>query len=184
MDEKQLQNALRHMPKRLPPARLTANLKVIASRERLRTLGEEVTWRDRLRMSFRELMRPIAVPACGGLASAIVIFSSLMPSLAMPIPAVQNDVRLALTTEPSVKYFMPIGISESELVVDLMVDGSGRMVDYSIVSGGAMLKDMHMRRQLENTLLFTEFTPATKFGGPAAGRVRLYISSSQINIRG
>lgn len=173
------------MPKRMPPARLTANLKVIASRERLRALGEEVTWRDRLRSSFRELMRPIAVPAFGGLASAVVIFSALMPSLVMPIPTVQNDVRLALTTEPSVKSFVPImGISESELVVDLVVDGSGRMVDYSIVSGGAMLKDMHMRRQLENTLLFTEFTPATKFGASASGRVRLYISSSQINVRG
>lgn len=184
MDEKQLQNALRHMPKRLPPARLTANLKVIASRERLRAIGEEVTWRDRLRVSFRELMRPIAVPAFGGLASAIVIFSSFIPSLGMPIPAIQDDVQLTLTTQPSVKYFVPIGLSESELVVDLIVDGSGRMVDYSIVSGESMVKDMHMRRQLENTLLFTEFTPATKFGGPASGRVRLYISTSQINIRG
>ena len=32
-----------------------------------------------------------------------------------------------------------------------------------------------VRRSLENMLLFTEFTPATAFGQPTAGKIRLYL---------
>lgn len=183
VEHRQLQSALRQLPKRMAPPQLNASLRVMASQERLRNVGKDFNWRGRMQMFIRDLMKPFAVPAVGGLASAVVIFSALMPSLAMPIP-VHDDVPLALVTEPSVKYFAPIGISESELVVDLVIDGSGRMVDYTVVRGQNLLKDTHMRRQLENNLLFTEFTPATKFGGPSSGKVRLFIRSSQINIRG
>jgi hypothetical protein len=183
VEHQQMRSALRQLPKRMAPPQLSASLRVLASQERLRNVGKDFNWRERVHMFARDLMKPFAVPAFGGLASAIVIFSALMPSLAMPIP-VHDDVPLALVTEPSVKYFAPIGISESELVVDLVIDGSGRMVDYTVIRGQNLLKDMHMRRQLENNLLFTEFIPATKFGGPSSGKVRLWIKSSQINIRG
>jgi hypothetical protein len=156
----------------------------MASQERLRATGSEFGWRDRALLYVRNLMRPFAVPAVGGLTSAFVLFSALMPSLAMPMPAIQNDVPLMLVTEPTVKYIAPIGMGESELVVDLIIDESGRMVDYTVVHGQNLLKDVHAKRQLENTLLFTEFTPATKFGGKSPGKVRLSIVSSQINIRG
>ena len=178
----------RSMARRLPrlhaPRQLQASLQVLASRERSRAINAHFSWKDRVHMFVRDLMRPFAVPAFGGLASAVVIFSALMPSLVMPIPVVRDDVPLAFTTQPSVRYFAPIGISESELVVDLTIDTAGRMVDYTVVSGANMLKDTYLKRQLENNLLFTEFTPATKFGGPASGRVRLYIKSSQITIHG
>jgi hypothetical protein len=181
---RQMRSTLRHLPKRLPPARLSASLRVMASRERLRAVGKEFNWFDRVRLFFGDLMRPFAVPAVGGFASAVVLFSALMPSLAMPMPAIQNDVPLTFITGPTVKYIAPIGIGESELVVDLTIDESGRMVDYTVVQGESLLKDMHAKRQLENTLLFTEFVPATRFGGPSSGRVRLSITSSYINIRG
>lgn len=179
-----MRSTLRHLPKRIPPARLSASLRVMASRERLRAVGKEFNWFDRVRLFCGDLMRPFAVPAVGGFASAVVLFSALMPSLAMPMPAIQNDVPLTFITGPTVKYIAPIGIGESELVVDLTIDESGRMVDYTVVQGESLLKDMHAKRQLENTLLFTEFVPATRFGGPSSGRVRLSITSSYINIRG
>ncbi len=168
----------------MPPAQLSSNLRVMASREHLRATGKQFGWRDSVRLFASNLMRPFAVPAVGGLASAVVLFSALMPSIAMPMPAIENDVPLTLVTVPSVKYIAPIGLSESELVVDLIIDESGHMVDYTVVQGQNLLKDVHAKRQLENTLLFTSFTPATKFGGPSSGRVRLSITSSQINIRG
>lgn len=184
VEQAQLGAALRQMPKRMPPARLSSKLRVVASRERMRAMGSGLTWQDRVRMFVKDLMRPFAVPAFGGLASAVVLFSALMPSLAMPLPAVHDDVPISLVTEPSVKYFAPIGIRESELVVDLLIDETGRMVDYTVVRGQNLLEDQQLRRELENQLVFTEFVPATKFGGPASGKVRLWIKSSQINIKG
>lgn len=184
---RQLRGTLRRMPQREVPRQLTASLRVMASQERTRATDGGIQWQDRLKMLARNLMRPLAVPAFGGLASAVVIFSALMPSLSMPAPSHNSgeDVPLMLVTEPSVKNFPPIGIVESELVVDVAIDGAGRMVDYTVVRGANLLReDASLKSQLENSLLFTEFVPATKFGGPASGNVRLRIKSSQINIRG
>lgn len=183
--DRRLRTALRHLPQRTPPRPLAAALLVLASREQARATNRAITWKDRASMFARDLMRPFAVPAVGGLTSAVVLFSALMPSLAMPMPSVANDVQLMLVTEASVKNFPPIGMNESELVVDVAIDGSGRMVDYTVVRGAGLLKeDANLKSQLENSLIYTEFVPATKFGGPASGRVRLRISSSQITIRG
>jgi hypothetical protein len=182
---RRLRNQLRQMPTRPVPAQLTAALQVIASQEMARTSHSAIGWTDRTLMFVRDLMRPFAVPAFGGLASAVVLFSALMPSFATPIPEITNDVPLMLVTEPSVKNFPAIGIGESELVVDVAIDGAGRMVDYTVVRGASLLReDASLKSQLENSLLFTEFVPATKFGGPASGNVRLRIKSSQIHIRG
>lgn len=185
---RQLRGSLRRMPQRQVPQQLTASLRVMASQERARAASADIRWADRVKVFARNLMRPLAVPAFGGLASAVVLFSALMPSLSMPMPspnALTDDVPLMLVTEPSVKNFPPIGIVESELVVDVAIDGAGRMVDYTVVRGANLLKeDASLKSQLENSLLFTEFVPATKFGGPASGNVRLRIKSSQINIRG
>jgi hypothetical protein len=183
--DRRLRGALRQMPRRMAPPRLTASLHVMASRERAKVNRTAIGWADRLKLSVRDMMRPFAVPAVGGLTSAVVLFSALMPSLAMPMPSVSNDVPLMLVTGPSVKNFPAIGIGESELVVDVDIDGAGRMVEYTVVRGAGLLQgDSGLKSQLENSLLFTEFTPATKFGGPANGRVRLRIKSSQITIRG
>ena len=183
---RQLRGALRRMPRRQVPRQLSTSLMVMASQERARVTNTGIRWPDRLKIFVSILMRPLAVPAFGGLASAVVIFSALMPSLTTPAPASNSiDVPLMLVTGPSVKNFPPIGIVESELVVDVAIDGAGRMVDYTVVRGANLLKeDASLKSQLENSLLFTEFVPATKFGGPASGNVRLRIKSSQINIRG
>jgi hypothetical protein len=184
---RQLRGSLRRMPQRQVPPQLTASLRVMASQERARATDAGIRWPDRIKMLARNLMRPLAVPAFGGLASAVVIFSALMPSMSRPASSfnLANDVPLMLVTEPSVKNFPPIGIVESELVVDVAIDGAGRMVDYTVVRGANLLReDASLKSQLENSLLFTEFVPATKFGGPASGSVRLRIKSSQIHIRG
>ena len=58
------------------------------------------------------------------------------------------------------------------------------MVDYSIVQGRNVLNNVVLRRNLENMLLFTEFNPATLFGQPTASKIRLYLDSSHIDVKG
>ena len=175
---------LKRLPVRVPPARLRSALLVAASVERGRISSGGIDWRDRLSLVFRNLMQPFAVPAMGGIVSAIVLFGIIMPQIAIKVRPMLHDVPTNLFTDASAKYFAPIGMSESELVFDLVVDSDGRVVDYTVVSGSELLREPAMKRQVENNLLFTEFTPATLLGGRTSGRVRLQMKGDHINIRG
>jgi hypothetical protein len=44
------------------------------------------------------------------------------------------------------------------------------------------MENQHLRRQLDQMMIFTTFRPATTFGRPAPGRVVL--SFSRIHVRG
>jgi hypothetical protein len=148
------------------------------------TPGGRFDWRDRLRLVFRNLMRPLAVPAMGGTMAAVTLFGMIMPSIAIHARPL-NDVPTGFFTDATAKYSAPMGLAESELVLDVVVDSGGRVMAYTVVSGSEMfLRDASLKRQIENSLLFTEFTPATFLGGPTSGRVRVQMKSENINIRG
>ncbi len=176
--------ALRNLPARRPPAALRTSLRVIASRERQRLLSNQINWRDRLGLFAKNLMRPLAVPCAGGIFSTVALFSMcLLPMY--PVHADDtSDVSTGLTTEAAVKYTQPVGGSFGEVVVDVIVDEAGRMVDYKIVSGFNVLTTDQVRRSLENQLIFTEFKPVTQFGQPISSKLRLYFRNSEVNVRG
>jgi hypothetical protein len=180
---------LKRLPVRVPPARLRMELNAIATTERMRiSKGARFDWRDRLQLAFRNMARPFAVPAMGGIVSAIVLFSVIMPSISISVrPMLANDVPTNLFSEASARYVAPIGISQSELVLDLVVDSEGRTVDWKIVSGSELLlQDANLKRTIDNNLFFAAFTPATLLGRPTSGRVRLKVSSDRdhVSIRG
>jgi hypothetical protein len=182
--------AMRGMPARDAPANLTTRLRVVASRERAyRTM----TWWQRKHEQFRmwvdHLMRPFAIPAFGGVTSAIVLFCILAPSLAIRGNAESSfDVPTALYTEPTVYKVSPLGFeSEDLLEVDLTIDDTGRMVDYTIPTGQHdVAKDASLRRSLENHLLTTQFIPATAFGQRTGAKIRLTFRNQrmQIDVKG
>jgi hypothetical protein len=72
-----------------------------------------------------------------------------------------------------------------DVIVDVMVDGVGRVVDFTIVSGDDSNDDA-LRHSIGAVLLLTEFHPATTLGRPVAGRVRLSLSASHsyIDVKG
>jgi anti-sigma factor RsiW len=181
---------LRHMPVRTPGDQLRTQLQVIASKEQARRVRRVsfknafAAWRDRSRLSLQNLMKPLALPVAGGLASSVILFGMLVPDFAMEVHPVHNDVPTSLFTEVRVKGSSPIAMGEAEIVVDLTVDENGRMVDYNIVHGENLVLDGSARRRLENTLLFTEFTPATTFGQPMSGKIRVSFRSSRIDVKG
>jgi len=179
---------LRSLPPRVPPPRLGTSLRVIASKERQRLIqGHGVrqvcaSWMDRTRQSFQDMLRPLALPAAGGIFSAVVLFSMwLVPTY--PLRAkILADIPTSLTTsvDPSVdvtKGSSGVGLRDSVLV-DVEVDDQGRFVDYQIVRGASAVSDPTTRRRMENLLWFTKFAPATSFGTPMAGRVRVLLLPS------
>lgn len=175
---------LKRLTPRVAPSKLTMRLTMVAAQQRASIAQGGISWRDRLSLAFRNMMRPFAVPAMGGIISAIVVFGVIMPRISIHLGPMQNDVPTGLATDASAKYSAPMGLAESELVLDLVVDSDGRMVAYKVISGNELLRDASLKTQMENSLLFTEFTPATLLGGRTSGRVRVQMKSENITIRG
>ena len=168
---------------------------MLASREHARQMTRRnvaariETLRERLERFWGEILSPLALPFTGGLASAIVLFGMCVvpayPLKAIPVDGVSlADVPTTLTTSAEVRGTSPFVTSSDEVVVDVWVDGQGRMFDYAIVAGASVLANSQLRRRLENMLLFTQFTPATEFGQPTASKLRLRLGSSRIDVRG
>jgi hypothetical protein len=184
----QLREKLRSLPKRMPPAELTTRLRVVASKVRMETFGGASPWRrwrDRMEMSLRNLMRPLALPAVGGLCSAVFLFSTLVPMFKSAFAmSGSGDIPTMLTTQPMLKYMAPVAFANNEdAVVDLQLDDQGQIVNFTIVSAPGQQSET-LRRSIKNNLLFTEFWPATTFGRGVAGTIRISFRSSRIDVRG
>jgi len=188
-EQQRLRQLVHSLPRRRPPADLTLRLRVAASKVRSEVRGPNrwVRLRDRLSLALEHLMRPLALPAVGGFCSAVFLFSSLMPTF-MPAYAMARttspfDPPTMLITQPMVKYMAPIAFG-GDAVVDVNVDMQGRIVSYNIVSAPDQNSEQ-LRRSIENNLLFTEFWPATAFGVPISGTIRIsYRSPAGIDVKG
>ncbi len=179
-----VENELRALPKREVPAELTMRLRVVASQQREVNRGQAdfatawSRWRMRMRLSVRDLMRPLAVPAAGGILSSIVCFCMLAGTFSIPRLSATNDVPLGFTTQVQVDQLSPFGYMGHDVVIELTIDKEGKVANYS-AHGSVTRDDM---KQLGNLILFTSFAPATVFGQPTSGKILL--SSHRINVRG
>jgi hypothetical protein len=169
---------------------VSARLQVVASKERQRRL-QRLTWKqwwrttvDSGRLIMMNSMRPFALPFAGGLCSAVMLFSMVMPGIAVRASDLRFDVPTVLSTEAGIKGVQPIGLSENEVVVDVVIDDQGRMVDYVVVRGQTAMQNTQLRILLENNLLFTTFTPPTAFGQPMSGRIRVSLTANRIEVKG
>jgi len=185
-----LRATLRALPVLSPPAQLTAALDLLASQESARKLsGGNWHWllggrMPRARFWLSEMVRPIAVPMAGGLISALVLFAVLAPSFAPHANPRVADVPTTLSTGALFLGMGPFGFSGNMVTLDVVVDSAGRLVDYSAVDGQAWANDPGVRHSVENALLFTHFSPGTRFGKPVLTKLRITLTRSQIDVRG
>jgi hypothetical protein len=186
-----LRSALRGLPEACPPAHLSTALRVMASKEHQRALARQRHFdstADSLRLWFENLMRPLALPFAGGLVSALLLFGMLLPTFTLH-RGTGTDIPVALFTDPSIKAEIAFpavdnGIGIDSIIVKVLVDSQGRMVDYSLPKGYGLENHPEIRRALENKLLlFTQFTPATMFGQPTSGVVYVSFQRQSIDIK-
>ena len=120
------QLALRNLPRLSPPAELRTSLQVIASRERQRRLAQVnpgsfsnvFSWRTRVSLFFDNVIGVFAVPAAGGVFSAVLLFVGfVVPAFPLRVLA-GTDVPTTLTTETSLISMGAFGPG------DLMADGA------------------------------------------------------------
>ena len=186
----QVRSRLAALPAPPAPPQLATELRVLASREiarrrRYATLGTLARhWIGTASLTINNLMRPWALPFAGGLASAVFLFSMLVPNFAQQTSDFEDDVPTMLSTEASLKSSLSFAVLDDDVVVDVLIDESGRVVDYAIPVGQNWASDDRLRRSVENTLLCTRFTPATMFGQPATGRTRITLRRSHVEVKG
>jgi hypothetical protein len=191
---RQMRSTLRRLPVRVPPRSLNTRLKVVASQELVRQKTRATLpamwadWLTNFRLWRENLMRPLAIPTAGGFVSAVALFGMLpigmlSPSLAIPMATI-TDVPTALYTQASVKSVSLVGFNDEDVVVELTIDDQGRILQYTIPDCPHMIKTAGLRRSIENSLLFTQFTPATTFGQPMSGKIRLSFRNSRIDVKG
>jgi hypothetical protein len=126
-------------------------------------------------LSSHDLLRPLALPAAGGVFSAIVLFSMwLVPTYPLRAKTSALDIPTQLTTGVQIQRSVTAALSASVLV-DVDVDDQGHLMGYQIVSGADVVADPLMRRRMETALWFTTFSPATAFGMPMAGKTRVLL---------
>jgi hypothetical protein len=182
--------ALRALPVLTPPGDLLTRLRVLASRESARRLSPAwlpylwSDWAPRARVWASGMMRPLALPMAGGLLSAIFLFGLLAPNFALHENPNIADVPTTLSTEAAFVGMGPFNLPDDLVTVIAVVDGQGRMVDYSTPDGQSWAQDPEAKRIIENALLFTKFSPGTTFGKPAYARVRITLRRSEIDVRG
>ena len=174
----------------VPPV-LAGRLRVLASREQMRriarvSLGTRILrWVDYARLWADNLMRPLALPFAGGVLSALVLFSMLVPTLAFRFNF-HNDVPTALYTQASLEASFPETAPftfnyDSETTVEVTVNERGEIADYSLVGGQV---DGKLDAAIANILFFSSFKPATLFGRPTYGKLWLTFRRSHISVRG
>lgn len=177
------------------PAGLTARLRVLASHERSRYIARLnfaarlQDWSGWTRLAFNNLMRPFALPFTGGIVSALLVFSLLVPNLSFPhnygnetytidftfpdgavvgaTGDVDNDPRIEPLSAP---------IFAGERAIDLVIDDQGK-VRGGVVTHGDVTPDMI------NVILFSRFTPATYSGQPTWGPIRVVFPRHHRGVR-
>jgi hypothetical protein len=187
----EVRSVLSSMPVHRPPAQLAAKLRAIATEQRItrgRNFGWQTAirqWADNLRVHGSNMMRPFALPVAGGLVSAVFLFMMLAPMYGLHGTQTESDVPTILTTKAALmSSTLSFGLIQSDIVVEVIVDGQGRMVDYSVPLGQGWELDPVFRKDIENTLLCTQFKPATMFGLPRSSKLRITLRGNQVEVRG
>jgi hypothetical protein len=187
---------LSRAPRALPPADLAVRIKVAAAQAK-ETQDWEGRWqyfKNHAQVLLDNVFRPLTVPATGGFFSAILIFvfvlHMILPGITVqadpndiPTSLLQPAELISLSDMPEnvmAEMQHPDAMLTHDLLVDVIVDSKGQMINYEIVDGPDTVAS---RRQLDRMLLFSRFRPMMSFGRPTAGG-HVVLSFSAIHVRG
>jgi hypothetical protein len=173
-----------------PPSDLATRIRVQASRVQSRGASRRL-W-VRISVFFDNILRPLAVPATGGLLTAAFAFVFLVQSLVVGIPTgnIPNDLPTDLVQPARLESLAPFplpgiissGSSSSSgiLTVEATLNAEGQVAGYTILAGPT---DAAIRHAIDQVLIFSRFQPEMMFGRPTSGG-RVVLSFGEIRARG
>lgn len=174
------------------PAGLAAQIRAQASEVRSPWAFVSRLWARALLVS-QNILEPLAVPATGGVLTAVAVFMLVVQSMlvGMPLGRVEaDDLPLNLVQPAELESLPPFpvpGVTRTEgqpdsgpLLIEATLNAKGEVLFYKILSGP---NDVGVQRQLDQVLLFSKFRPQLGFGRPMGGG-RVLLSFSEVRVRG
>jgi len=141
---------------------------------------------------FEDILEPLAVPATGGILTALVVFVLLVQNILVGVPmgVVANDLPLNIVQPARLESLAPFPVSEPPagdghsgsgvLLVEATLNSQGQVVTYKVLSGQS---NTAVNRQLDQVMMFSRFRPRFSFGRPTDGG-RVMLSFSEVRVRG
>ena len=130
-----------------------------------------------LTMRVQNFLRPVAIPAVGGVLSAVMLFAGFFSDVVLIRGTFHDDVPLTYLTkawisEPTLAE-IPGFSPDHDVTVEVFIDRSGRVYDVRMLPLTTLSADagLKIESQVRNVLLTTRFDPATRFGQPVFGRI-------------
>ena len=175
----------------VPPPDLAMKIRVQASRKRSAWAGISELW-ARAHLIAHNILRPLAVPATGGVLTAIVVFVFVTQGMlmGMPVGTVADDLPLNLVQPAQLESLAPFPVADigdtsdhansGALLLEATLDAQGQVVYYKILSGPT---DAAVQHQIDQLLLFSRFRPQLGFGRPMGGG-RVLLNFSEVRVRG
>jgi Putative zinc-finger len=190
---RQMATHLAHVEPVSPPPDLALRIRVRASKTPAPWSGLQRLW-SRAVMIFEDILEPLAVPATGGVLTALVIFALVVQNVLVGVPmgAVPNDLPLNLVQPAQLESLAPFPIpgiitaegqpdpNPSGLLLEATLNAQGQVVFYKILSGP---NNVAVQHQIDQVLLFSRFRPTISFGLPVSGG-RVFLNFSSIHVRG
>jgi hypothetical protein len=173
------------------PVDLAVRIRVQASQVRSFSGSLEHAW-SRWKLVFENIFQPFAVPATGGIVTALVVFALLVQNVLVGVPVgfVPNDLPLNLVQPAQLESLAPFAVpgivagegypDSGALLLEATLNSHGEVVSYRIISGPS---DAAVQRQLDQVLLFSRFRPRLNFGRPTDGG-RVLLGFSEVRVRG
>ena len=150
-----VRSSLRGLPVTRMPADLRVRLRVRASQERvvlMETNGSRwIRFWNNWKFRLNEMMRPITIPATGGLISAVALFGAFALTFSTTTRIVAYDVPVIYAENGSANL-VPMEL-QSSAVVTMSTDGSGRIMQYTYSEGSKSVIGQTSRLQSNNISL-------------------------------
>ncbi len=172
-----------------PPRDLALRIRVQASQVQAGWLAD---WWTRASLIFKNILEPLAVPATGGVLTALAVFVLVVQNILVGMPmggVVPNDLPLNLVQPAQLESLAPFPMpaiasdghpDSSCLLLEATLNAQGQVVNYRIISGP---DSMAVQKQIDQVLLFSKFRPELSFGVPMAGG-RVLLSFNEVHVHG
>lgn len=181
-----MSRALANLEPVVPPADLALRIRIEASKAPWRAALHCL--RTRAALVFENIVEPLAIPATGGVLTALCVFVLILQSMLVGVPMsgnVANDQPLNFVQPAYLENFGPIPAPtfDEGLTLEATVNARGEEVGYRILSGPT---NPLVTRELDQMMLVSRFHPRLDNGLPTdGGHVVLWFSNLRaIRVRG
>jgi hypothetical protein len=173
------------------PTDLATRIRVEASRARTPWVALKYCW-GRVKLFSENILEPLAVPATGGILTALIVFVLLVQNILVGVRTgfVPGDLPLNVIQPAEVESLAPFAVpglvtgdrdaATGGLMIEATLNAAGDVVSYRILSGP---NDATVRNQIDQVLIFSRFRPRLDFGRPTDGGM-VMIGFNEVRVRG